>query len=179
MFNIIVAIDSEGGIGQENCNTKNGLPWNIKEDLQYFKNLTENNIIIMGRKTADKFKKPLPNRMNCIISSNKEYRCGEGFISYLSLEECLKDICNSDYYKLEKPLVFIIGGAKLIEESMNFNYLVDKIYLTIIKKNFNCDIKISELVTDFILGKCNLVEKIEKFDKDSNLEYYNEIYSII
>merc|ERR1712070_708690 len=102
-----------------------------------------------------------PNRMNCVISSNKEYRCEEGFITYLSLEECLKDICNSsDHYKLEKPLVFIIGGAKLIEESMNFNYLIDKIYLTIIKKNFNCDIKISGLVTDFILEKCNLIEKI-------------------
>ena len=45
-FNMIVACDLNGIIGNNNK-----IPWHIPDDLKHFKNLTENNIIVMGRKT--------------------------------------------------------------------------------------------------------------------------------
>ena len=68
-FNLIGAIDFNGNIGYQGK-----IPWYIKEELQYFKQVTGNNPIIMGRKTWDSLpKKPLPNRENLVIScKNKD-----------------------------------------------------------------------------------------------------------
>ncbi|MBT5343172.1 dihydrofolate reductase, partial [Candidatus Woesearchaeota archaeon] len=64
MINIIVGMTKNRVIGKDNS-----LPWHLPEDLKNFKALTENNIVIMGRKTWDsipeKFR-PLPNRNNII-----------------------------------------------------------------------------------------------------------------
>ena len=65
-YSIIVAIDQEQGIGKDN-----GIPWHFSEDLQNFKRLTINNVVIMGRKTWDSLParfKPLDHRSNIIIT---------------------------------------------------------------------------------------------------------------
>ena len=67
---MIVAIDKENGIGKQNS-----LPWHIPEDLKYFAKLTKgkgNNAVIMGRKTYESIGKPLPNRLNIIITTQKD-----------------------------------------------------------------------------------------------------------
>ena len=80
-FNIIVALSKKNnGIG-----FKNNLPWNLKNELSHFKNLTTNSItngdnyllgvVIMGRNTWNslpKSVKPLPNRVNIVISNTSE-----------------------------------------------------------------------------------------------------------
>ena len=64
MLAIIAAIDSNNGIGKDNK-----LLVHIKEDLQRFKQLTENNIIIMGYNTWESLpNKPLPNRINYVLT---------------------------------------------------------------------------------------------------------------
>ena len=63
-FSIILAMDSQNGIGKNN-----GLPWRIREDLRLFSQITRNNVVIMGRNTWDSLpKKPLPFRINVVIS---------------------------------------------------------------------------------------------------------------
>ena len=65
MFEIITAIDQNNGIGKNNS-----IPWNLPKDLKHFKDITENSFVIMGRNTWNSLpKKPLPNRINIIISS--------------------------------------------------------------------------------------------------------------
>ena len=65
-MNAILACDIKGGIGYQNK-----LPWtNIQGDLVRFKNLTKDQVIVMGRNTWDSLpKKPLPNRLNIVISN--------------------------------------------------------------------------------------------------------------
>ena len=67
-LNLIVAVSKNYGIGKDNS-----MPWYIKSELKYFKDITSNpsfnNIVLMGRKTWDSLpRKPLPNRINVVIS---------------------------------------------------------------------------------------------------------------
>ena len=92
-FSIIVAVDSKNGIGKNN-----GLSWRLKEDMKHFRTLTLGgfkdfgiqNVVIMGRKTYEsippKFR-PLPNRLNIVISRSLESINGARIAN--SLEEAL------------------------------------------------------------------------------------------
>lgn len=69
MLALIVAKSKNNVIG------KNGtIPWNIKGEQKQFKELTTNNTVIMGRKTFDSIGRPLPNRLNIIISNTHNYK---------------------------------------------------------------------------------------------------------
>src|SRR5579872_2343493 len=109
MFSLIVCYDANYGIGKNNT-----IPWTIPSDLQRFKKLTLNNIVIMGKNTWNSLpKKPLLNRINIIISNTitetKEINIiNEMKDTYIvkSFEEALSK-CPSD------KQIFIIGGSKI------------------------------------------------------------------
>jgi dihydrofolate reductase/thymidylate synthase len=110
---IIAAVCKNTGIGYNNT-----LPWQIKEDLEYFKSMTLNKNIVMGRKTYDSIGKLLPNRSNIII--NKEF----------TINDFMKTKKNNEDY-------YIIGGGNIYKQFIN---IVDTIYITYIDKNYKCDI---------------------------------------
>jgi dihydrofolate reductase/thymidylate synthase len=129
-MNIIVAFNTKNfGIG-----TNGKIPWNIPEDLKYFKELTENNIVVMGRKTYDSIpekNKPLKNRLNIIVTSNPtKYTSNENVI-FVLMEE-LDTIL--DQFKDKK--IYIIGGNTLYQKYLG---KAEKIYSTQIDKEFICD----------------------------------------
>ena len=64
---LIAALDKGRVIGSEGS-----IPWNIQEDLNYFKEKTTNKAIIMGRKTFESIGRPLPNRLNIVMTRSKE-----------------------------------------------------------------------------------------------------------
>ena len=66
MINLIVATDRNGLIGN-----KGTIPWKIPNDLKYFKDITIDSTVIMGRKTYQSIGKPLPKRINIVISKKK------------------------------------------------------------------------------------------------------------
>ena len=46
----------------------NKIPWHLPEDFKWFKQMTSGNVVIMGRKTFESLGKPLPNRINIVLS---------------------------------------------------------------------------------------------------------------
>ena len=60
---LIVAVADDGTIGDGGR-----LPWNIPEDLRYFKAKTTGHAIIMGRKTFESFPNPLPGRRHIVLT---------------------------------------------------------------------------------------------------------------
>lgn len=124
MVNIIVAVTENDAIGKNN-----ELLFRLKEDLKNFKRLTSENVIIMGRKTYESIGKPLKNRINIVISRN-DNKDEENLIWTHSLEEALKKA--KEY---EKD-IFIIGGGSVYKEALEKD-VIDKIYLTRIKKRVN------------------------------------------
>jgi dihydrofolate reductase/thymidylate synthase len=139
-FNIIVAIDKDGGISRDG-----ELPWDSPEDMNFFKSTTTGNgknVVIMGRLTYEsipgKFR-PLRKRKNVVISSSIE-PASEPLISvYPSILEALKGLGNQNGY----DEIFIMGGGRIYDDILeNYLYLCDKIYLTKFKASYQCDMAI-------------------------------------
>ena len=99
----VVALSNNNVIGKDN-----DLPWNLKTDLKHFKDYTSNKIIVMGRKTFESIGKPLPNRINYVVSNTIEEIAGaEVFNSTESAIEEVKHECSrSGQYEI----VIIVGG---------------------------------------------------------------------
>lgn len=140
-FSIIAAIDAEGGIG------KNGqIPWQISADMKRFKEITttvrsagKKNVVLMGRRTweslPEKFR-PLPDRINVVISRNDSLKFPAGVYRAASLEQGLEMISSKLADEVEGA--FVIGGAQVYAEALNHPGC-EKVYLTRISKSFGCD----------------------------------------
>jgi len=139
-FELVVAADEKLGIG------KNGdLPWDIPTDLQYFAEVTTettregaNNAVVMGRKTWESIpedKRPLKNRVNLILTHQKDYQAPEGVLVANSLEEAMRDLSEMDQ---EPESVFIIGGGQIFDEVVKMPEC-QRIFMTKVYGDFNCD----------------------------------------
>lgn len=82
-----------------------GMPWHLPRDLQHFKQRTSGHTIIMGRKTFQSLKKPLPNRKNIVISRSGQPLHADVAV-FPAISEALAFCCNDEK-------VFIIGGGSL------------------------------------------------------------------
>ena len=98
-----------------------GLPWHLPKDLQFFKKLTVDHTVIMGRKTFDEVKRPLANRRNVVITRNPAFR-PHGVTVVPSLEEALALGATEDE-------VFVIGGGEIYRLALP---RADRIYLTVV-----------------------------------------------
>jgi len=147
MIKIIVATSKNKVIG-----SNNELIWKLSSDLKRFKELTTGHPVVMGRKTYESIGRPLPNRRNIIITRNSEYEV-EGCETVSSLEEALL-LTNND--------CFIIGGGEIYKQSLE---VADKIYLTLVHKDFEGDTTFPEL------GKEWAIIDTKDFDADEKNEY--------
>ena len=125
MINLIVAMSSNGVIGKENQ-----LPWHLPEDLKRFRLITNNNVVVMGRKTHLSIGKVLPNRLNVILSRDTKWYnpLGDNCVVCYSVEEVIEKFKYRD--------LFIIGGSEIYNQFLPHT---DKIYLTLIDKDFEGD----------------------------------------
>jgi dihydrofolate reductase len=102
---LVAAVASNGIIG-----AKGRLPWHLPEDLKHFKRLTMGHPIIMGRKTWESLKGPLPGRDNIVVTRTAGYDAPGAAVAN-SLQAALA-LC------LGEAVVFVIGGAGLFAESL-------------------------------------------------------------
>lgn len=123
MIKMIAAISKNRQIG-----LAGQMPWHIPEDLAYFKETTINHPILMGRKTFESIKRPLPNRRNIVLTHEVSYET-EGIEILHSFNEALT-LCN----KLDQ--VFIIGGGQIYTKFLPY---ADELYLTLIDEVVNGD----------------------------------------
>lgn len=117
IISAILAVGRDGEIG-----LNGSLPWNSEQDLQYFKKMTSGHYVLMGFNTYKSIGKPLPNRVNIVISKLNEelYGC--------YIFHSIEDGINFAKQNNEKEL-FIIGGASIYKYCAEKN-LINRIYLT-------------------------------------------------
>lgn len=123
----ICAISQNNVIGYNNK-----IPWQITEDIDFFKEKTINNAVIMGRKTYESIGKTLPNRNNIIITSNNIKNQQTDLIVVKSLQNA---VIKSKEFNTK---TFIIGGGEVFHEALNAK-LIDTFYLTLIHKDYQGD----------------------------------------
>jgi len=119
--------------------TANTLPWDIPEDMEFFKEKTKGHALIMGRKTYESMGRPLPNRLNVIVTRQKNF-AAPGAVVVPTLNDAIS-YCKKQTSKYGDE-IFIIGGGEIYRQSMN---MVDVIYLTRIHRNFKGDVTYPEV----------------------------------
>ena len=140
-INVIVAYSNNYVIGNDN-----NLPWNYKEDMEYFKTITSHtrkndtkNAVIMGYNTWLSIKKKLKNRINIVITTKniEKKECEDDLLFVDSMGSAI-DVCKDVFNSKKIENIFIIGGEKIYTyffRSYFYTY-IDKIYITKINKDF-------------------------------------------
>ena len=111
---LVVAVARNGVIGRDNR-----LPWKLPDDLAYFKKVTMGHPVVMGRRTWESIGKPLPGRLNIVVTRNRGFQAS-GAVVVGSLDEAWKAAGGADE-------VSIIGGTSLFRETLP---IADRIHLT-------------------------------------------------
>ncbi len=120
-LNAIVAQSNNNVIG-----VNNEIPWNLPNDLRYFRMLTLHNIVVMGRKTYNSLPvKKLNKRINIVITNNPERYMNEEDLYFCKKDDAI-ELCKSLWQETEKK-IFIIGGSEIYKMFLN-DY--NKIYIT-------------------------------------------------
>ena len=159
-MNVIVAADKNWGIGKNNQ-----LLVSIPADMKMFREETSGKVVVMGRKTLESFPNglPLKNRINIVITSNKEYEV-KGAIIVHSIEEALEEI-----KKYPAEDVYVIGGESVYRALLPY---CDKAYVTRIDHAYLADIYFPNLDEDPEWKMTKVSDEQTYFD----LEYVFTIY---
>ena len=126
----LVAVSNDLVIGVDN-----DLPWNLKDDLAHFKKYTLNKIIIMGRKTFESIGRPLPNRINYVISRTVKKIDGAHVFDNLEKAMLAAEKHNHEIGILNE--IVIIGGGYLFKETLP---VMNKLVITKVDCNVLGDI---------------------------------------
>ena len=111
---LIAAVDKNLAIGKDGK-----IPWEVKEDLKFFRENTEDSAIIMGRATFDSIGRPLPKRKNIVMT--RTFKGREGVIEVNSSKDALEQA------KSYSEKINIIGGEYIYKE---FLPLATKLLIT-------------------------------------------------
>lgn len=136
---LIVAAAENNVIGSNNA-----LPWDLPDDLQYFRKVTMGHPVIMGRKTFASIGRPLPKRLNIVISRTLKSIAGcEVLPSLESAVELARKSKATD--------AFIIGGRDIFAAALEGG-LVDTLYLTRVHALIAGDVSLPDI--DWKQWKC-------------------------
>lgn len=154
MVSLIVCHANQNVIG-----FKNKMPWHLPADLKHVKKLTEDNTIVMGRKTFESIGRPLPNRKNVILTTDEDYTADGADIIH-----DIKEI------KKFQGKVFIFGGSGVYQQTMD---LVDEMYVTRIYETFAGD----TFFPDYDLSAWTIVGR-QKGTVDTKNKYPHEFLKL-
>lgn len=139
----------------------NKMPWHIPNELAYFKEKTMGKAIVMGRNTFESIGRPLPGRLNIVITRNTSYN-PEGVTVVHSIEEAI-EIARKHHEE-----VMVIGGEQIFKEVLPYT---DLIYVTLIQNEFEGDTFFPPYEDGWDVASTS-----ETITTDSGLQYQYMIY---
>ena len=156
MISLIAAMTPQRVIG-----IKNTLPWKLPADMKWFRQHTLTKPIIMGRKTYESFgARPLPDRLNIVVSRDPKFNAGEATLAS-SIDEAIQKAKDA-------PEVMIIGGASFYEQTLQ---MADRLYLTLV----DADLEGDAWFPDFDQDQWQCLET-QSHAKDDKNEYSMTFY---
>ena len=152
----LFAIDNDNGIG-----FKGGLPWpHNKDDMAWFRSITRDQVVVMGKKTwnSPDMPKPLPNRVNVVITNN--------FENNLNIQQIKGQVPGSlvsTQCKYPDKNIFVIGGENILTQAIP---VLEKLYVTRIPGKYESDVKLNlenflknfKIQNTLDLGSCKVEE---------------------
>ena len=128
MITMILAMSLNGVIGRDGR-----LPWHIKEDMKRFKAYTMGKTVLMGRKTFESIGKPLPGRVNVVLSRQIK----DGGIPGVTVINNITDLAAVPVPESGDTEVVIIGGSKLYRDLIG---VCDKLVVTHVQTVIDGDV---------------------------------------
>ena len=122
---LVVAVAENGVIGRDNQ-----LPWRIKSDLKFFKSVTIDKPVVMGRKTFASIGKPLPRRTNIVITRQPDF-AASGVLVAPGIDQALS-AARGDALRRGADAIAVIGGTEIFSQAMP---LADRLILTLVHAN--------------------------------------------
>ena len=129
LLSIIVAMANNRAIGKDNQ-----LLWHLPEDLKYFKRMTMGKPMIMGRKTFESIGRPLPGRLNIVVTRQSDWQF-EG-VKVVHSIDAAKKLARAQALIDGVDEVMLIGGAELYKTSIDH---ADKLYVTRVDTDIDGD----------------------------------------
>lgn len=172
VVSVIVAVSQNGVIGRDG-----DMPWKLSSDLKRFKALTTGHPVIMGRKTYESIGKPLPNRLNIVITRDMDWAV-DGTLRVSSLPaaidlgtahlESIHAQAEDDADAEDLPQeVFIIGGGEIYRQAMA---LADVLYVTHVLAGIDGDTHFPTIDED--IWELDHSEDMPSGEKDSHPTRY-------
>ena len=162
----LVAVSNDLVIGVDN-----DLPWNLKDDLAHFKKYTLNKIIIMGRKTFESIGRPLPNRINYVISRTVKEIDGAHVFDNLETAMLAAEKHNHEMGIVNE--IVIIGGGYLFKETLP---VMNKLVITKVDCNVLGDIYYPKVeMENWKLVNSESYKKNSDNDYDFKIEEYEKL----
>ncbi|XP_011693649.1 PREDICTED: dihydrofolate reductase isoform X1 [Wasmannia auropunctata] len=171
---LIAAACENMGIG-----VNGDLPWRLKMEMAYFTRMTtdtkhknKKNIVLMGRRTWEcipgKYR-PLKDRINMVLTSQSlDY--GDEAIACKSIAHAL-DVISGMENQVER--VWVIGGSSVYKSAMESPHF-GRLYLTRIKKKYECDTFFPPIPNDFVLIEDPTVP--QGTQEENGIEFVYEVY---
>ena len=129
----IAALSDNFALGKDNK-----LLWHYSEDMKFFKMMTVNKVMIMGRKTFESFPNPLPGRHHIVVSRSADTMDSDSplvhFVKDISMAVELAKVFVKEYSL--NPEIMVCGGAEIYKQTLK---ICDILYLTRIKGDYNAD----------------------------------------
>uniref|UniRef100_A0A1B6GE52 dihydrofolate reductase n=1 Tax=Cuerna arida TaxID=1464854 RepID=A0A1B6GE52_9HEMI len=176
-LSLIVAVSENLGIGEAGK-----IPWMLRKEMAHFAKMTtlssdngKHNAVIMGRKTwesiPEKFR-PLKGRTNIVLSRSTDTKYPPGVVKCSSFQEALEILGKPPLIENIEN-VWIIGGSSVYEEAMRHEKC-HRIYITWIKKEFNCDTFFPKLPENF---KETIDENVPLgMQEENGIQYEYKVY---
>ena len=151
MISLIVAASTNNAIGKANQ-----MLWHLPEDFKFFKNTTWGMPIIMGRKTFESIGKPLPGRMNIVITSNTDWKV-DGVQVAANIDDAIKLAETANAKE-----IFITGGGEIYKQTI---VIADKIYITKVNTIIDGDVYFPEI--DETVWELSFEKNVKADDKNA------------
>jgi dihydrofolate reductase len=158
---IYVAIAENGVIGREG-----GLPWRLSSDLKRFKADTMGKPIIMGRKTWEGIGRPLPGRLNIVVTRDPAFRA-EGAETVRSLEEAIALARARGRCMAGADEICVIGGGEIYRQALP---LADRLHVTHVLAEVEGDTRFPDI--DSKIWRAVRVFDVPAGEKDSHATRY-------
>ena len=109
---------------------KNKLLWHIPEDMKHFREVTKGHTVIMGQVTYESIGRPLPNRLNVVLTLDDDFKA-DGITIARSIKDGINIAKEND-----KEEIFIIGGASIYKQTID---IIDRLYVTEVEGDYEAD----------------------------------------
>jgi dihydrofolate reductase len=109
---LVVAVAENGVIGAGGA-----MPWRLKSDMQRLKAITMNKPVVMGRKTFESLRRPLPGRTNIVITRDVSYRAAGAIVTHSVADA--RAVATGDALRRFATEIAVIGGAEIYAQWMD------------------------------------------------------------